>query len=166
MYRVEKGVEEFTDIEEEIKKVVFKFVEASSLLSNTVAVAFLLLLNRYAEDSFNRMGRQSETDRFALQLVYNGELEGSRFSHNSFRESFQRCISVVFTSNITISHNIGYNTKGHCIYVKWSSQFNMITQNLVSETYRVDRPAPNEDDDDPTSFYIRYYIQRRPLIHQ
>ena len=43
MYRVEKGVEEFTDIEEEIKKVVFKFVEASSLLSNTVAVAFLLL---------------------------------------------------------------------------------------------------------------------------
>ena len=30
MYRVEKGVEEFTDIEEEIKKVVFKFVEASS----------------------------------------------------------------------------------------------------------------------------------------
>ena len=39
MYRVEKGVEEFTDIEEEIKKVVFKFVEASFLLSNFVGAA-------------------------------------------------------------------------------------------------------------------------------
>ncbi len=70
----------------------------------------------------------------ALQLLYSGELEGTLISRNSFRQSNQRCISIEGTSNVTVSHNIGYRTSGHCIYIGYQSQYNSITNNLVSDT--------------------------------
>lgn len=70
----------------------------------------------------------------ALQLLYNGNVDGTIVSKNSFDQSNQRCVSVEGTSNVTISDNIGFKTKGHCIYIGYQSESNVITNNLVSDT--------------------------------
>ena len=82
-------------------------------------------------------------------------MAGTLVSRNSFRQSNHRCIAVEGTSNLTISHNIGYQTSGHCVYIGYQSRFNVIKQNLVSGTKRVDRIA-DETDDYPTAFFNWY----------
>jgi len=35
---------------------------------------------------------------------------------------------------VTVSHNVGHKTTGHCVYVGFQSQQNLIAKNLVSDT--------------------------------
>ena len=65
---------------------------------------------------FFNMGRLSELDRFAIQLIYSGSLEGSSISKNSFHDNW-RCIVIDGTSNVTISNNVGHRNNGHCIFI-------------------------------------------------
>ena len=86
--------------------------------------------------------------------MYSSNVEGTSISRNSFRHSHQRCVSIEGTSNVTINHNVGYETRGHCIYIGYESQNNLITSNLVSITkyiswsYRIDW----EDDYHPCAY--------------
>ena len=61
-------------------------------------------------------------------------MEGTLIDRNSFRESNQRCVSIEGTSNVTISQNVAHKARGHCIYVGFESESNVITNNLVSDT--------------------------------
>ena len=65
-------------------------------------------------------------------------MEGTLIDRNSFRESNQRCISVEGSSNVTISHNTAYKNKGHCIYIGFESESNLIANNLVSDMLDID----------------------------
>ena len=94
----------------------------------------------------------------ALQFLYSGNVTGTQVSRNSFRQSNQRCIVVEGTSNIAITDNIGYQTNGHCIYIGFNSKFNVISNNLVSDTKLIsysDR-LPYETDYNPGAFLNWY----------
>ena len=93
-----------------------------------------------------------------LQLLYSGNMEGTSITCNSFRGLNQQCISVEETSNATISHNIGYKTNGHCIYIGFDSESNMIRDNLVSETLDIsdDNALSGETDNAACAFVSRY----------
>ena len=85
-------------------------------------------------------------------------MEGTLVSRNSFRQSNHRCVVLEGTSNVTVSHNIGYQTDGHCIYVGYESRANFITENLVSDinyiswSYRIS----GETDYNPSAFLVQY----------
>ena len=85
-------------------------------------------------------------------------MEGTLIDRNSFRESNQRCISVEGSSNVTISHNTAYKNKGHCIYIGFESESNLIANNLVSDTIDLsysDRLS-GDSDYDACAFMNRY----------
>ena len=50
-------------------------------------------------------------------------------------------MSVEGTSNATISSNVGFKNAGHCIYIGYQSESNIISNNLVSGTNSM---KPNE----------------------
>lgn len=80
------------------------------------------------------MGRRSEDDRFGLQILYSGSLEGTEISMNSFYKSNHRCIVIEGSSNITINDNVGVGNVGHCMYQGPNARDNTIRRNFVSET--------------------------------
>ena len=85
-------------------------------------------------------------------------MEGTLIDRNSFRESNQRCISVEGTSNVTISHNTAYKNRGHCIYVGFESESNVIANNLVSDTIDLSSSdsLPYDSDEYACAFNNRY----------
>ena len=72
-----------------------------------------------------------------MQFLYSGDVHGTVVSENSFRSSNHRCVVVEGTTNLTISHNIGHQTNGHCIYLGYESKSNLIMNNLVSDTKHI-----------------------------
>ncbi len=82
---------------------------------------------------FINMGRRKEDDRHPFQISYSESIEGTLISGNSIRGSYNRCIVIDGTSNITISENVGYFNKGHCVYIGFESMDNLIEGNLVSD---------------------------------
>eukprot|EP00577_Skeletonema_sp_RCC1716_P002322 CAMPEP_0113418638 /NCGR_PEP_ID=MMETSP0013_2-20120614/26321_1 /TAXON_ID=2843 ORGANISM="Skeletonema costatum, Strain 1716" /NCGR_SAMPLE_ID=MMETSP0013_2 /ASSEMBLY_ACC=CAM_ASM_000158 /LENGTH=1088 /DNA_ID=CAMNT_0000305903 /DNA_START=295 /DNA_END=3558 /DNA_ORIENTATION=- /assembly_acc=CAM_ASM_000158 len=81
---------------------------------------------------FFNMGQTSRKNRFAIQLLYNGNVEGTSISSNSIRQSNMRCISVDGTANATIASNVGAGITGHCFYFDRISADNMVVDNLAS----------------------------------
>ena len=81
---------------------------------------------------FFNMGQSSRKNRFAIQLLYNGDVEGTSISSNSIRKSNMRCISVDGTANATIASNVGAGITGHCFYFDRVSADNMVIDNLAS----------------------------------
>ncbi len=86
---------------------------------------------------FINMGRRSEDDRFGLQILYSGSLEGTTISMNSFYKSNYRCIVIEGSANITVSDNVGVNNVGHCIYTGPRARDNIIRNNYVSDTMAI-----------------------------
>ncbi len=60
---------------------------------------------------------------------------------------------------MTVSHNIGYKTSGHCIYIGYQSQDNSITNNLVSDTTYINwnERIDGETDYHPAAFLNLYW---------
>lgn len=83
---------------------------------------------------FDGMGRSGEVDRYPLQLLYSGSVEGTKIDKNTILRSNMRCISIQGTGNATVSNNIAVRNSGHCIYVGYESQDNLIQGNFVSHT--------------------------------
>ena len=72
------------------------------------------------------MGRRGEVDKFGLQILYSGSIEGTDISMNSFYKCNQRCITINGSGNITILGNVGVSNYGHCIHSGPSSRDNII----------------------------------------
>ena len=60
---------------------------------------------------------------------------------------------------MTISHNIGYQSYGHCIYIGYQSASNLIAYNLVSDTRSVPgyHQIPGETDSQSGAFLNWYH---------
>ena len=93
----------------------------------------------------------------ALQFLYSGNIENTLVSRNSFRYSNQRCVVVEGTSNVTISHNVAYQTFGHCIYLGYQSESNLIGNNLVSDTKSVGSHQINGKTDNNPGSFLNWY---------
>jgi hypothetical protein len=81
---------------------------------------------------FFNMGQLGRKNRFSMQLLYSGNVEGTSLSRNSIRESNMRCISVDGTANATLASNVGAGIAGHCFYFDRLSADNMVIDNLAS----------------------------------
>lgn len=103
------------------------------------------------------MGQLARKNRFAMQLLYNGDIKGTSLSRNSIRQSNMRCISIDGTSNATIAENIGAGISGHCFYFSHQSSNNMVIGNLASnmdDRVNWNNRIPGFDDYDADGFSI------------
>ena len=83
-------------------------------------------------------------------------MEGTLISRNTFNRSYQRCVSVEGTSNVTISHNVGYKAFGHCMFIGYLSQNNLFIGNLVSENKKLYQNNLPDHDHHPMAFTVNY----------
>lgn len=86
---------------------------------------------------FTNMGQQRGKNRFALQVLYSGDVPGTSIARNSIRNSNHRCIVIEGSSNITVEANVAYDTAGHCYYVGTDARDNQLLYNLGSRTNAV-----------------------------
>ncbi len=86
---------------------------------------------------FENMGRGGELDRYPVHFLYSGSIQGTEISWSSIHGSNLRCIAIEGTGNVTVSLNVAYKNKGHCIYLGYESQDNTIERNFVSDTNSV-----------------------------
>lgn len=109
---------------------------------------------------FGFMGQEGVADRFNLQFVYSGDVNGAVVSRNSMRDSNHRCVSIAGTSNLTISENVAYRTTGHCFYVGFESFDNKVLDNLGSVTKYARNRISSESDNYGSTFFS-YYVPNR-----
>ena len=96
-------------------------------------------------------------DSKALQFLYSGNVENTLVSRNSFRNSNQRCVVIEGTSNVIISHNVEYQAFGHCIYIGYQSESNLIAYNLVSDTKSVGVNQIDGETDNQPGAFLNWY---------
>ncbi len=122
---------------------------------------------------FAWMGRIGQQDRFPITFLYSGSIEGTKISSNSIHHSFMRIISIEGTSNVTISHNVGYRNIGIGIRVGDEEQDNLVEYNLISDQRGIwnrhdiipldDVSPPQHDDDTSCSSAIQIQHHLTPL---
>lgn len=103
---------------------------------------------------FLNMGQLGRKNRFSMQLLYNGNVEGTSLSRNSFRQSNMRCISVDGTANATIVGNVGAEISGHCYYFSHESADNMVVGNLISNQKKQPNKIDGYDDYESDAYAI------------
>jgi len=103
---------------------------------------------------FMNMGQPGRKNRFPMQLLYNGVIEGTSLSRNSFRENKSRCISVDGTANTTIASNVAADTMGHCFYFSNESEDNMVVGNLISNQMKQPIKIDGYDDYESDAYAI------------
>mmetsp|Transcript_16327 Transcript_16327/g.23934 ORF Transcript_16327/g.23934 Transcript_16327/m.23934 type:complete len:1770 (-) Transcript_16327:229-5538(-) len=104
---------------------------------------------------FRGFGQQGVEHRFPINFYMSGNSH-SIISRNSIVDSNQRCINVYGTSNLVISQNVAYNTKGHCYAITGGFETNnTLSGNLGGFTQATTYTIPGEQDDTPATFLIR-----------
>jgi len=107
---------------------------------------------------FLNMGRISEYDHFALEILYSGSIAGTYIAKNAIVDSNHRGIVVEGSSNISIFDNVAYNVSGHAFYVGDQSQSNVFERNIGSQTKTISysNTISGENDYSAAAFYSRY----------
>ena len=85
---------------------------------------------------FGNMGRRGDVDKFPIQILYSGSLQGTDISRNTIEGSHQRCIVLDGTGNVTISHNVALNNRGNCIDIGPNATHNTIRYVIVACFHR------------------------------
>jgi len=99
---------------------------------------------------FLNMGRKSEHDRFPIQILDSGKLEGTQISRNSIRKSNLRGISIEGTSDVKISKNVVYGCYGEGFYI--SGVHHLVEENMASDVKRHWPPISGTSDHNPMGF--------------
>ncbi|HSG33145.1 MAG TPA: G8 domain-containing protein, partial [Sphingomonadaceae bacterium] len=66
----------------------------------------------------NRMGQHLTLARYPIHWHLIGEGEGQYIRNASIHDTFNRCVTVHGTNNLTIQNNVTYNTVGHCFFLE------------------------------------------------
>ena len=106
-------------------------------------------------------GQQGNLGRYPIHFHLCGNVESSRISKNTIRQSNQRCVVVHGTDNLLIEENVAYDTKGHCFILEDGIETgNMFYRNLGAQTGKPQKRIPNEGlngketDHRPSTFWI------------
>mmetsp|Transcript_14645 Transcript_14645/g.20891 ORF Transcript_14645/g.20891 Transcript_14645/m.20891 type:complete len:1853 (+) Transcript_14645:178-5736(+) len=84
---------------------------------------------------FRKVGQQGIFGRYPIHLHMSGAIEGTTISRNTISESFQRCIVIHGTHNVTLDYNVAYDTFGHCYMLEDGiEQNNRFNYNLGAST--------------------------------
>jgi hypothetical protein len=85
---------------------------------------------RYAE--FRQVGQPRIIGRYPIHFHMNGEMTDSYVIGNSIHDSFARCITIHGTHFLRVQNNVGFNAKGHGIFMEDGIETNnIITGNLI-----------------------------------
>jgi len=85
---------------------------------------------------FRRMGQQGNMGKYPIHYHLGQNSPGSILAKNTIRDSFQRCLVIHNTHNVTISWNIAYDTFGHCFMTEDGiEQDNLFEFNLGANTH-------------------------------
>jgi len=107
---------------------------------------------------FKGGGQMGKMWRYPIYFRLGSNSTGSIVAKNTIRDSYQRCIVLQGTNNVTISWNIAYNSYGHCYMTQdGSEEFNLFEHNLGSVTKKM--PIEKvlsfaESDNTPATFRI------------
>ena len=107
---------------------------------------------------FTNMGQRGGKNRFPIQFLYSGDVNGTSIARNSIRDSNHRCIVLEGTSNAVVDANVAHDTAGHCYFVGYQAMGNTISNNLGSRTNdnirRLGGQLAGENDQDMHTFHV------------
>lgn len=105
-----------------------------------------------------RMGQRGELGRYPLHWHLNGDKSrGQYLKNSSVHDSFNRCVTIHGSHGVLLSHNVAFNTEGHCFFLEDGAELdNIFRHNLVLSTYRATEPLLPTDGSfpGPASFWI------------
>jgi cell migration-inducing and hyaluronan-binding protein len=91
--------------------------------------------------------------RFPIHFNQNGPSYKSYVRNNAIHHSYSRCISLIGTSFLEISTNVGYRTHGHMVHLADSTaHHNIIMGNLMVQSFS--SWLMLSDDNTPANFYV------------
>jgi cell migration-inducing and hyaluronan-binding protein len=83
----------------------------------------------------NRMGQHLVLARYPMHFHVLGEGAGMYVRNNAIHDTYNRCVTVHGTNNLTIENNVTYNTVGHCFFMEDGIESgNEFTRNLAIQT--------------------------------
>lgn len=105
---------------------------------------------------FTRMGQKKQLARYPMHWHLMGNVDGQYFRNNAVWKTFNRCLTIHGTNNLTASGNVCYDNLGHAYFLEDGAETgNVLESNLGLVTRR---PADGEgllpSDVDPATFWI------------
>jgi cell migration-inducing and hyaluronan-binding protein len=104
------------------------------------------------------MGQAGRLARYPFHFHMMGSAPDSYIRSSVIHHSFNRCITVHGTSDVTVADNVGYAARGHCFFFEDGVERRVrLLRNLGLSTLR---PAPDkrllDSDDVPATFWIQH----------
>ncbi len=119
---------------------------------------------------FDALGQRGKLGRYPLHFHLAGDARSSTIAASSIVHSFNRCLTIHGTSNVTVRDNVAYATSGHCFFLEDGIETgNVIAGNLALATGGAKLAgAILESDINPASFgsrirQIRWSITLPPV---
>lgn len=85
---------------------------------------------RFAE--FREVGQPKIIGRYPIHFHMNGEMTESYVYGNSIHDSYARCVTIHGTHYLRVENNVGFNAKGHGIFMEDGVETNnFIIGNLI-----------------------------------
>ncbi len=82
-----------------------------------------------------RMGQHLTLARYPIHWHVLGEGKGQYVKNSSIHNTFNRCVTVHGTNNLTIQNNVTFNTVGHCFFLEDGIETgNQFIRNLAVQT--------------------------------
>src|SRR5688572_24031894 len=83
----------------------------------------------------NRMGQNMTLARYPIHWHLVGDAKGQYIKNAAIHDTFNRCVTVHGTNNLSIENNVTYNTVGHCFFLEDGIETgNEFVRNLAIQT--------------------------------
>ncbi len=83
----------------------------------------------------NRMGQHLTLARYPMHFHVLGEGAGQYIRNAAIHDTFNRCVTVHGTNDLTIENNVTFNTVGHCFFLEDGIEHgNQFVRNLAIQT--------------------------------
>ena len=113
---------------------------------------------RVSNVEFAQMGQAGRIARYPFHFHMMGSAPDSYIRSSVIRNSFNRCITVHGTSDVTVADNVGYSARGHCYFFEDGVERGVrLLRNLGLSTLRPEAGKRLlETDDVPATFWIQH----------
>jgi hypothetical protein len=82
-----------------------------------------------------RMGQHMTLARYPIHWHMLGEGQGQYIRNSAIHDTFNRCVTVHGTNNVTVENNVTFNTVGHCFFMEDAVETgNQFIRNLGIQT--------------------------------
>ncbi len=103
-----------------------------------------------------RAGQRARMGRYPFHWHMAGDMTGSSFGGNSIHHTYNRCLTVHGTHNVTVRGNVAYDAPGHCYFFEDGVERGATMEGNLGLLTR--RPATGQallpSDQNPATFWI------------